>query len=166
MKTLCLWLPLLFAAGCGEDHDYGPGGVLERTTAEFLKEDARFRTFVGLVEKAGAMDRLGAEIGTTVFAPTEEAFGKFGDGLTILTKAGAEEALKTFVLYHMAEGKLKLADLQTGELATLAGKPLQVEMEGGHDHAHINDEHPEVTDIFTSNGVVHVFDSVFQVPAK
>ncbi len=127
--------------------------------------DGRFTTLVTAVQAAGLVDALKGAGPYTVFAPTDDAFAKLPAGtVESLLEAGNLEQLKSILLYHVVEGKVMAADV-TGLTAapTLAGKDLSIKMDMGS--VYINDAKVIITDIETSNGVIHVIDSVLLPPA-
>ncbi len=127
--------------------------------------DGRFTTLVTAVQAAGLVDALKGEGPFTVFAPTDDAFAKLPAGtVESLLEAGNLEQLKSILLYHVVEGNVMAADV-TGLSAapTLLGKDLSVKMDMGS--VYINEAKVIITDIVTSNGVIHVIDSVLLPPA-
>ena len=101
----------------------------------------------------------------TVFAPTDDAFAMLPEGtVESLLQAENLEQLKSILLYHVVEGKVMAADVAGLSLApTLLGKDLAVKMDMGS--VYINEAKVVITDVETSNGVIHVIDSVLLPPA-
>ena len=127
--------------------------------------DGRFTTLVTAVQAAGLVDALKGEGPFTVFAPTDEAFAKLPAGtVESLLEAENLEQLKSILLYHVVEGKVMAADVAGLTTAqTLSGKDLAIKMDMGN--VYINDAKVIITDIETSNGVIHVVDTVILPPA-
>ncbi len=127
--------------------------------------DGRFTTLVTAVQAAGLVDALKGEGPFTVFAPTDDAFAKLPAGtVESLLEAGNLEQLKSILLYHVVEGNVMAADVAGLSAApTLLGKDLSVKMDMGS--VYINEAKVIITDIVTSNGVIHVIDSVLLPPA-
>ena len=72
-------------------------------------------------------------------------------------------ALSDILLYHVAEGQLFAADvLALEKIETLQGKSAKVSLMDGK--AMIDGAEIIITDILTSNGVIHVIDSVIIPP--
>ncbi len=125
--------------------------------------DGRFTTLVAAVQAAGLVDALKGEGPLTVFAPTDEAFAKLPAG-TVEALLADPEALANILLYHVAEGRLTAADITSVEkIKTLQGKDITISQDMGKVMA--NDSQIIITDIFTSNGIIHVIDSVL-LPQK
>lgn len=122
--------------------------------------DGRFKTLVAALQAAELVETLKAPGTFTVFAPTDEAFAKLPPGtLDELLKPENKQKLANILLYHvlpskvMAEKVVKLTDARTalGQDVTF-----KVDM----DKVYINDAQIVITDIETSNGVIHVIDTV------
>jgi transforming growth factor-beta-induced protein len=117
--------------------------------------DGRFTTLVAALQAADLVDTLKGEGPFTVFAPTDDAFAKLPEG-TIEALLADIPTLTDILLYHVVGGKVMAADVVTLESAdTVLGKPVS-----------INDAEVIITDIETSNGVIHVIDSVILPPAE
>lgn len=124
--------------------------------------DGRFTTLVAAVQAAGLVDALKGEGPLTVFAPTDEAFAKLPAG-TVEALLADPEALAQILLYHVAEGRLAASDVVGMEkIATLQGKSVMISQDMGK--VMIDAAQIVITDIFTSNGVIHVIDSVILPP--
>jgi transforming growth factor-beta-induced protein len=127
--------------------------------------DGRFTTLVAAVQAAGLVDTLKGEGPFTVFAPTDEAFAKLPAGtVEDLLKPENIETLKNILLYHVVASKVMAADVTALESAdTVLGKPVAIKTDMGN--VNINDAKVIITDIETSNGVIHVLDTVLLPPA-
>jgi transforming growth factor-beta-induced protein len=128
-----------------------PPNLLEAAT---LAGD--FSTLIGAVTSAGLAETLakpGANL--TVFAPNNAAFAK-------LSAVPSGDALKNVLLYHVVSGKVLATDLKAGPVPTLlTGKSVTVDLSGG---ARINDAKVLAADVVTTNGVIHVIDTVLIPP--
>jgi uncharacterized surface protein with fasciclin (FAS1) repeats len=122
--------------------------------------DGRFTTLVAAVQAAGLVETLKGEGPFTVFAPTDEAFAKLPAGtVEDLLKAENLQTLKNILLYHVAAGKVMAADVSALDSAeTALGQSVTVKVDMGS--VYINDAKVVITDIETTNGVIHVIDSV------
>ena len=116
-----------------------------------------FNTLVAAVKAAGLVDTLKSTGPFTVFAPTDEAFAKLPAG-TVESLLQDKEKLAGILTYHVVAGKLMAADVvsQTS-LKTVQGQSLKISTMGG---AKVNNANIVKTDIQTSNGVIHVIDTV------
>lgn len=115
-----------------------------------------FKTLVTAVQAAGLVDTLKGPGPFTVFAPTDEAFAKVPKAqLEALLKDKA--ALTKVLTYHVVPGKVMAADVKAGKVKTVQGSDLTVSTMGG---VKVDNANVVKTDIVTSNGVIHVIDSV------
>ncbi|MBK6645979.1 MAG: fasciclin domain-containing protein [Anaerolineales bacterium] len=128
--------------------------------------DGRFTTLVAAVEAAGLVETLKGEGPFTVFAPTDDAFAALPEGtLESLLLPENKQQLTDILLYHVVPGKVMAADV-TGltSAATVLGKDIAIKVDMGN--VYINEAKVIITDIETSNGVIHVIDAVILPPAE
>ena len=130
-------------------------------------------TLVAAVKAAGLVDTLKGKGPFTVFAPTNAAFGKLPAGtVDTLVKPENKATLTNILTYHLVAGKYDFKALsdaikkQNGkaELATVNGGKLKFMMNGMHNIA-VMDEKGQTAnistyDVYQSNGVINVVDSV------
>lgn len=116
-----------------------------------------FNTLATALTEAGLIDTLKGDGPFTVFAPTDEAFAKLPkDQLDAIL--ADKELLTSILTYHVVSGKVLAADVVTLESATtLQGSDVMISTEDG---VSINNAKVIKTDIKTSNGVIHVIDTV------
>jgi len=128
--------------------------------------DGRFQTLVAAATAAGLVDTPKGEGPLTVFAPTDDAFAKLPEGtVESLLLPENKQALTDILLYHVISGKVLAADVVNLESATtVLGKDVAIKVDMGN--VYINDAQVIITDIETSNGVIHVIDSVILPPAE
>lgn len=119
-----------------------------------------FMTLVTAVKAAGLVETLKGEGPFTVFAPTDEAFAKIPKAtLQSLLRPENRDQLTKILTYHVVPGRVtaaqvaRLHDAQT--------------VEGGSVHFKVNSNGIKVNtsnvvkaDIETSNGIIHVIDTV------
>lgn len=116
-----------------------------------------FNTLVTAVKAAGLVETLKGPGPFTVFAPTDKAFAKLPkEQLEALLKD--KEKLTAILTYHVVAGKVMAADVKPGEVKTVQGSSLMVKADGGK--VMVDGANVTKTDISTSNGVIHVIDSV------
>lgn len=129
-------------------------------------------TLVAAVTQAGLGETLSGPGPFTVFAPTNDAFGKVDKATLDSLMTDAKKADLTKVLtYHVVPGKMAAADLAAkikagggkATIKTVQGENLTLTMEGdkvkvagmGGSAAFVSQ-----ADVMQSNGVVHVVDGV------
>ena len=126
--------------------------------------DGRFTTLAAALQAAGLVETLKGEGAFTVFAPTDDAFAKLPAGTveSLLMPENLEQ-LKQVLLYHVVAGNVFAADVvKLSGAETVAGLPISIKVE--NDIVYINESQVVITDIFTSNGVIHVIDTVLLPP--
>jgi len=120
--------------------------------------DGRFTTLVAAVQAAGLDDALKGEGPFTVFAPTDEAFAALREG-AVDARLADIPTLTDILLYHVVEGKVMAADVvELSNAMTLNGQYVDIAVEDGK--VMIDGAEVIITDIETSNGVIHVIDAV------
>lgn len=127
---------------------------------ETAKSAETFNTLLAAAMQAGLADTLSNGGPYTVFAPTDEAFGKLPDGtVASLLEPVNRDKLANILKYHVVAGRVYSADaLKAGKAETLNGKEIRIAMAGGQ--ARVNDARLIKTDLDASNGVIHVIDEV------
>ena len=127
--------------------------------------DGRFSTLVAAVQAADLVDTLKGEGPFTVFAPTDEAFAALPEGtLDSLLLPENKQQLTDILLYHVVPGQVMASDVVGLDSATtVLGKDATIKVEDGKVFLNDNVE-IIITDIETSNGVIHVIDSVLLPP--
>lgn len=139
-------------------------GDMTPSIAEIAVEDGRFTTLVAALDAAGLVDTLAGEGSFTVFAPTDDAFAKLPEG-TVEALLGDIPALTDILLYHVVDGAVfaeTVVTLDGQSVPTLSGKSVMVKVDMGN--VFVNDAQVIITDIETSNGVIHVVDTVILPP--
>lgn len=119
-----------------------------------------FNTLVAAVTAADLVDTLKSEGPFTVFAPTDDAFAKLPAGtLDDLLKPENKDKLATILLYHVVPGKVGAADVvKLSSAKTANDMELMIKVEGND--VMVGEAKVVQTDIMTSNGVIHVIDTV------
>lgn len=119
-----------------------------------------FTTLVAAVSAAGLVETLKGTGPFTVFAPTDEAFAKLPAGtLESLLKPENKTKLQDILKYHVVSGKVMASDvIKLHSAKTVEGQELKIAVVNGA--VTVDNAHVTKTDIGTSNGVIHVIDSV------
>jgi uncharacterized surface protein with fasciclin (FAS1) repeats len=134
------------------------------TIVEIAASDSTFSTLVQAVQAAGLVDTLSGEGPFTVFAPTNEAFAALPPGiLETLLQPENQDTLRQILTYHVVAGAVTSGDIQPGEVATVEGSPVQLNVTNGQ--VSVNDATVVVADIEASNGIIHVIDRVILPPS-
>jgi len=129
-------------------------------------------TLVAAVKAADLVSTLKSAGPFTVFAPTNDAFGKLPAGtVETLLKPENKAKLASVLTYHVVAGNLMAADVVAAikkgngkaEVTTVNGQNLTITLMGDKvmiTDANGNSAHVVAADLKGSNGVVHVIDSV------
>lgn len=119
-----------------------------------------FKTLVAAVKAADLVDTLKGKGPFTVFAPTDEAFAKLPKGtLESLLKPENKKKLIAILTYHVVPGKVMAKDVvKLTEAKTVQGSSVKIAVEEGK--VSIDSAKVVKADIETSNGVIHVIDTV------
>ena len=166
-----LSMPFVFA-----DSMVSVGGQAMLPTKDIVDNavnSADHTTLVAAVKAAGLVDALKGKGPFTVFAPTNEAFGKLPAGTVDKLVMPENKATLTKVLtYHVVAGKYDFAALADAikaggghaELPTLQGDKLSFMWNGPHNIV-VKDSAGDVAsistyDVYQSNGVIQVIDTV------
>lgn len=125
-----------------------------------------FNTLVAAVKAAGLVDTLKSEGPFTVFAPTDEAFAKLPAGtIDTLLKPENKDQLAAILTYHVVAGQVKAKDVvKLTSATTVQGGDVAIIVKDGGVVLNGN-SNVVTTDIKTSNGVIHVIDTVIMPPA-
>jgi len=117
-----------------------------------------FTTLVTAVQAADLVGKLKEPGPFTVFAPNDEAFAKIpADTLNAIV--ADKEALTGILGLHVIAGKYMAEDVVgIYQAVTITGKVLNIKVSDGN--VYVNGSKVIATDIETSNGVIHVIDTV------
>lgn len=129
-------------------------------------------TLVAAVKATGLVEILQGAGPFTVFAPTNAAFDKLPAGtVATLVKPENKSALTKILTYHVIAGKYDAASIAKlvkegkgkAELKTVSGGTLTASMQGSK--LILTDEKGgmasvTIRDVYQSNGVIHVIDTV------
>jgi uncharacterized surface protein with fasciclin (FAS1) repeats len=113
-------------------------------------------TLVTAVKQAGLVDTLNNAPELTVFAPTNDAFGKI-PAADLKAVLADKKTLTSILTYHVVEGKLTPAQL-AGTHKTLQGDDLTVE--GTGTDFKVNEASVICGNVQTANATVYIIDSV------
>ena len=150
-----------FGPGCSAIPTSGAGsfnGMATEPVATAASANPLLKTLVKAVGVAGLADTLNSAEGITVFAPTDDAFGKIPP--KTLDKVLKDKKTLTAVLSHHVIGEQLSPDQLAGEHKTLAGDTVTVK--GSGEDFTVDDENAKILcgNIPTANATVYVVDTV------
>ena len=131
-----------------------------KTIVDVAESAGSFKTLLAAVDAAGLTATLRSAGPFTVFAPTDDAFNVLPkETLAFLLKPENKKALTDILTFHVVPGSVNAAKVVAShDLPTVNGKRSAITVRGGR--VYINGAEIKVTDIATSNGIIHVIDTV------
>jgi uncharacterized surface protein with fasciclin (FAS1) repeats len=157
LKTTAILVMIFFAVKATAGGNYAKKMDIVDTAVSA----GSFNTLVAAVKAAGLVDTLKGDGPFTVFAPTDEAFAKLPAGtIENLLKPENKDQLTAILTYHVISGKVKAKDVvKLSSATTVQGSDVTIMVKNGGVVLN-NDSNVTSTDIATSNGVIHVIDTV------
>ena len=129
---------------------------------DYLQRFGNFESLVASLKYTGLDKTLAGPGKFTIFAPTDNAFAKLPPAVvqSLLTDPAKKAALTDILLYHVVSGaKVDAATAKALTTATMAdNKNVSIKVENGK--LFINQSQVVLYDIKTSNGIIHVIDTV------
>merc|ERR1711994_644281 len=137
-----------------------------KSIAETAAATPALSTLLAAVKAAGLAPTLSGKGDFTVFAPTNDAFAKLPEGtIPTLLKPENKQALADILLRHVLPTRIMAGDIPSGvtKVKTVGGEEIEVINNGSGVSIKSSAGTASViaTDIMTSNGVVHLVDTVF-----
>ena len=139
----------------------GPAPVAGgRSIIDVATSNGSFKTLLAAIDAAGLTATLKSAGPFTVFAPNDHAFAVLPqETIATLLKPENKKALIDILTYHVTPGRLSATQvLASPELSTVNGKKSKIALVNGRPF--INGASIKITDIESSNGVIHVIDTV------
>ena len=138
----------------------GHHGAEKKDIVDTAVANGSFTTLAAALEAGDLIGTLKSDGPFTVFAPTDEAFAKLPDGtVEMLLLPENKDKLVAILTYHVVPGKVSAAEVVKLDSASTAnGSDVQITVLDGN--VLINDSRVVMTDIYASNGVIHVVDTV------
>jgi uncharacterized surface protein with fasciclin (FAS1) repeats len=126
-----------------------------------LAISGNFTKLVAAVTAAGLVDTLKSPGPFTVFAPTDDAFGRLPLGMEDMLIRDVPR-LKNLLLYHVVSGKITAEEIaKMNTVKTIQGQELRIEPPKGflRKNARVNGTNIVKT-IEATNGICHVIDAI------
>ena len=137
-------------------------GHTANTIVSIASSNDSFNVLTALLKHAGLVSVLNGDTEFTVFAPTDDAFGRLPAGtIESLFQPENKALLTTILTYHVVPGSVQSTQLSSGSVDSVAGIPLDVSVGSG---VTINTASVVQADIEASNGVIHIIDAVLLPP--
>lgn len=142
-----------------------PETATQNNLVDLAVANGDFKTLTAALEAAGLTDTLKGDGPFTLFAPTDEAFAALPAGtLDELLKPENKDKLIKVLTYHVVAQQVASKDITPGEVKTVEGEALTVEVDSASSEVRVNDAKVTKPDIQATNGVIHVVDKVILPP--
>ena len=133
--------------------------VIPGTLTAVVADSATFSILTKALKAANLDLTLGGKDQFTIFAPTDDAFGKLPkETLAKLLLPENKEKLRMLLLYHVVAGKVLSTDLMDGDVKTVNGEKLSID--GSVDKIEVNGAKVFSADVVAKNGVMHSIGEV------
>ncbi len=134
--------------------------ALAKPLVDTVGDAGPFSVLVAAVKQAGLEDTLKGAGPFTLFAPSDDAFGKLPkDVYESYFKPENKQKLRDLILHHVVAGTVRARDVAGKRLEAqpMAGEPLLIDATRTLmvDHGRISQ-----TDLKADNGIIHVVDTV------
>lgn len=140
-------------------------GDKTKNVVEVAAIAGQFQTLAQAIEAAGLKDTLATQGPFTLFAPTDEAFAALPEGtLEELLKPENKDLLVSLLTYHVVPGELSAQNISSGELQTVEGSALVVDVNQASNIVEVNDAQVINPNIQASNGIIHAVNKVMLPP--
>jgi uncharacterized surface protein with fasciclin (FAS1) repeats len=124
------------------------------TLTTVIADSLTFSTLTKALVAAELDITLGGKDEFTIFAPTDEAFGKLpAETLTKLMLPENKEKLRMLLLYHVVAGKVVSGDLVDGDVKTVNGEKVSIDV--SDDKIEVNGAKVFTANVSATNGVMH-----------
>ena len=160
MKSIRTLFVAIIAVAVSTFAIHAQAGGMKKDIVDTALSAGQFNTFVAAVKAAGLVDTLKGKGPFTVFAPTDAAFAKLPKGtVEDLLKPENKAKLVSILTYHVVPGSIMSKSIsgKKAMVKTVQGNELKVDATKG---VMIDNAKVIKADIETSNGVIHVIDTV------
>ena len=133
--------------------------MIPGTLTAVVADSATFSILTKALKAANLDLTLGGKDQFTIFAPTDDAFGKLPkETLAKLLLPENKEKLRMLLLYHVVAGKVLSTDLMDGDVKTVNGEKLSIDVSA--DKIEVNGAKFFSADVVAKNGVMHSIGEV------
>jgi len=128
-----------------------------KTIIDTISAAGNFDALLATLKAASFVDTLRTPGPYTLFAPTDEAFQRLTP-IQFKTLLKDIRRLKTIVSYHVLSGAIPTERVRPGELRSVEGSFLAIEVRDGH--LSVNGARVVQGNIAASNGLIHAIDAL------
>lgn len=160
ISVLAMSAPIAFSQdSTTKTEEKGAAKIESDSLTKLIADSATFSILTQALKAAELDVTLGTKGAYTIFAPTDEAFGKLPAGsLEKLLLPENKEKLRSLLLYHVIPGQLLSVDLKDGDVKTMNGEKVEIDVDG--DKIELDDSKVFSVDVVASNGVMHSIGEV------
>ncbi|MGL4620836.1 fasciclin domain-containing protein [Chroococcidiopsis sp.] len=132
---------------------------------DVVQANPSLKTLASVIDETDANEVLELQGPYTVFAPSDEAFNALpAETRQRLLQPENRQQLAQILFYHVVPGQVSADQLQSGDVKTVEGANVNVQVDQTANQVRVNDATVTQADIPASNGVVHIVDRVILPP--
>lgn len=131
--SMFIFNPLAYSQdpATGKNTDLSEKTISAGSLTMMIKDSTTFSILTKALKSSDLDVTLGNKGEFTIFAPTDEAFNKLPSGvLSKLLLPENKEKLRSLLLYHVVAGKVLTTDLVDGQVKTMNGEKIRVDVDG------------------------------------
>ncbi|MGG6263929.1 fasciclin domain-containing protein [Leptolyngbya sp. AN03gr2] len=134
-----------------------------QSVADLIENNPSLSTLSNVIDEADLGDTLEQGGPYTIFAPSDQAFAAIPAATRErLLRDENRALLRQILTNHVVPGSLTASQLQSGQIQTQAGSPVNLQIDG--QQVRINDAQVIQPDLLGANGVVHIVDRIILPP--
>jgi transforming growth factor-beta-induced protein len=163
-KSVMMVSLVFLAFSCEDENTDPPANLPTENIMEIVDGNDDVATLKAAIDAAGLRTTLEGDGPFTVFAPTDAAFTALemaNPGIIDYLLENTEELTKVLT-YHVVAGNVLSTDLTSGDVPTLNGENVTIDLSNG---VMVNDATVTGADVLATNGVIHVINKVL-VPSN
>lgn len=137
----------------------------DNRVVDVVAANSSLSTLTSAIDATELDEVLNREESFTVFAPTNEAFAALpAQTRQRLLQPENRQKLAQILSYHVVPGQLAANQLASGEVKTVEGANVNVQVDQTANQVRVNEARVIQADIPASNGVIHIVDRVILPP--
>ena len=132
---------------------------------DVVQANPSLKTLASVIDETDANEVLELQGPYTVFAPSDAAFNALpAETRQRLLQPENRQQLAQILFYHVVPGQVSANQLQSGDVKTVEGANVNVQVDQTANQVTVNDATVTQADIPASNGVIHIVDRVILPP--
>jgi uncharacterized surface protein with fasciclin (FAS1) repeats len=143
----------------------GQAEAEDNHVVDVVQANPSLTTLASVIDETDANEVLELQGPYTVFAPSDAAFNALpAETRQRLLQPENRQQLAQILFYHVVPGQVNANQLQSGDVKTVEGANVNVQVDPSANQVRVNDATVTQADIPASNGVVHIVDRVILPP--